>query len=147
MVREENAADFRPPPCRTAAILYCFTILLPGGHIRGLYCACLSAGCRCNSLIQKQRDSFTLHAYFLFEFSPIRGSWTAALGLVSEVGFPDGSAGEESTCNAGDAGSIPGSGGAPGGRYGNPLQYSCLKNSMDRKAWRATIHEVTKSQM
>ena len=46
----------------------------------------------------------------------------------------------------GDAGSIPGSGRSPGGGNGNPLQYSCLENPMDRGAWRATVHEVTKSQ-
>ena len=43
--------------------------------------------------------------------------------------------GKESACNAGDAGSIPGSGRSPGGGNGNPLQYSCLENSMDRGAW------------
>ena len=51
--------------------------------------------------------------------------------------------------NAGDfrdAGSIPGSGRSPGGGHGNPLQYSCLENSMDRGAWQATDHGVTKSQ-
>ena len=51
--------------------------------------------------------------------------------------------------NAGDTrdpGSIPGSGRSPGGGNGNPLQYSCLKNPMDRGAWRATVHSVTKSQ-
>ena len=47
--------------------------------------------------------------------------------------------------NAGDAGSIPGSGRSPGVGNGNPLQYSCLENSMDRGAWWATVHEVTKS--
>ena len=41
--------------------------------------------------------------------------------------------------------SIPGSGRSPGGGYGNPLQYSCLENSMDRGAWWATIHRVSKS--
>ena len=46
----------------------------------------------------------------------------------------------------GDAGSIPGSGRSPGGGNGNPLQYSCLKNSMDREAWWATVHGVTKNQ-
>ena len=49
--------------------------------------------------------------------------------------------GEESTCNAGDIGNegwIPGSGRSPGGGNGNPLQYSCLGNSMDRGAWQAT---------
>ena len=48
--------------------------------------------------------------------------------------------------DSGDAGSIPGSGRSPGGGYGNPLQYSCLEDSMDREAWRATVHGVTKSQ-
>jgi len=60
--------------------------------------------------------------------------------------FPDG--GKESTWNVGDtgdAGSIPGSGRSPGGGYGNPLQYSCLQNPMDRGAWRATVHAVAKS--
>ena len=45
-----------------------------------------------------------------------------------------------------DVGSIPGLGHSPGGGRGNPLQYSGLENSMDRGAWRATVHGVTKSQ-
>ena len=48
--------------------------------------------------------------------------------------------------NAGDAGSIPGSGRSPGGGNGNLLKYSCLGNPMDRGAWLATVHGVTKSQ-
>ena len=48
---------------------------------------------------------------------------------------------------AGDAGSIPGSAKFPGERNGNPVQYSCLENSMDRGAWGATVHGVTKSDM
>ena len=47
--------------------------------------------------------------------------------------------------NAGHVGTIPGSGRSPGGGHGNPLQYSCLKNPMDRGAWRATVHEVAES--
>ena len=50
-------------------------------------------------------------------------------------GFPDGSAGKESTCNAGDTDSIPGSRKSPGGGHGNPLQYSCWENPRDRGAW------------
>ena len=46
--------------------------------------------------------------------------------------------------NAGDMSSIPGSGRSPEGGHGNPLQYSCLENSMDRGAWWATVHGVTK---
>ena len=48
--------------------------------------------------------------------------------------------------SAGDAGSIPGSGSSPGKGNGNPLQCSCLENSMDRGAWQATVHRVAKSQ-
>ena len=52
---------------------------------------------------------------------------------------------KESACNLGDPGSIPGSGRSPGERNGNPVQDSCLENSMDREAWWATVHGVTKS--
>ena len=61
------------------------------------------------------------------------------------VGFPGDSDGKESACNAGDQGSIPGSGKYPGEGNGNPLQYSCLKNSMDRGARWATVLGVAKS--
>ena len=60
--------------------------------------------------------------------------------------FPGGSDGKESVCNVGDLGSIPRSGRSPGEGNGNPLQYSCLENSMDGRAWWATVHGVTKSQ-
>ena len=52
--------------------------------------------------------------------------------------FPHSSVGKESACNAGDLGSIPGSGRSPGEGNDNPLQYSCLENPMDRGAWWAT---------
>ena len=58
--------------------------------------------------------------------------------------------GKETSCNAGDAGdkgSIPGSGRSPGGGRGSTLQYSCLENPVDRGAWRATVHGVTKSHI
>ena len=45
-----------------------------------------------------------------------------------------------------DVGSVPGSGRSPGGGHGNPLQYSCLENPMDRGAWQATVHGVAKSR-
>ena len=61
-------------------------------------------------------------------------------------GFPGGSDGKVSAHNAGDPGSIPGSGRSPGEGNGNPLQYSGLENSMDGGAWWATVHGVTKSQ-
>ena len=53
---------------------------------------------------------------------------------------------KEITCNVGDLGSIPGSGRSPGGGHGNPLQYSCLENPMDRGAWWATVHAISKSR-
>ena len=61
------------------------------------------------------------------------------------LGFPGGSDGKESACNVGDLGSIPGLGRSPGEGNGNPLRYPCLENPMDRGAWRATVHGVTKS--
>ena len=60
--------------------------------------------------------------------------------------FPGGSGGKESACNAGNPGWIPGLGRSPGKGNGKPLQYSCLENPMDRGAWWATVHGVTKSQ-
>ena len=60
--------------------------------------------------------------------------------------LPCSSAGKESACNAGDLGSIPGLGRPPGEENGNPLQYSCLKNSMDRRTWWTTVHGIAKSQ-
>ena len=61
-------------------------------------------------------------------------------------GFPGGSVGKESASNMGDTGLIPGWGRSPGEGNGNPLQYSCLENSMDREAWWATVLGVTKNQ-
>ena len=62
------------------------------------------------------------------------------------MGFPGGSEVKASACIVGDLGSIPGSGRSPGEGNGNPLQYSCLENPMDGRAWWATVHRVTKSR-
>ena len=59
--------------------------------------------------------------------------------------FPGGSDSKDSTCKAGDPGSIPGSGRVPGEGNGYPLHYSCLEKFMDRGAWWATVHEVPQS--
>ena len=58
--------------------------------------------------------------------------------------FPCSSVGKASACNAGDPGSIPGSGRSPGEGNGNPLWYSCLENPMNRGAWQATVHGVAR---
>ena len=62
------------------------------------------------------------------------------------MGFPGGSDSQESACSAGDQGSMPGSGRSPGEGNGNLLQYSCLENSVDRGAWRATVHGASNSR-
>ena len=61
------------------------------------------------------------------------------------LGLPGGSDGKESPCNAGDLGLIPGSGRSPGEGNSNPLQYSCLENSMDRGVRWVIAHGVAKS--
>ena len=62
------------------------------------------------------------------------------------LGLPWWLNGKESACNAGDTGSITELGRSPGEGNGNPLQYSCLKNAMDRGAWQATVHGLARSQ-
>ena len=63
-------------------------------------------------------------------------------------GFPSGTSSKEPDCYAGaagDGGLIPGLGRFPGGGHGNPLQYSCLENLMDRRVWQGMVHRVAKS--
>ena len=61
------------------------------------------------------------------------------------MGFPGGSVVKNLPADAGDEGSIPGSVRYPGGENGNPLQYFCLENPMDRGVWKATVHRIAKS--
>ena len=84
----------------------------------------------------KESDT-TERRHFHFSFLSIRVPIYPHMGyfymaIVCVLGFPDSSVSKESTCSAGDPGSIPGSGRSPGEENGNPLQYSCLENSMDR---------------
>ena len=67
--------------------------------------------------------------------------WASQVALVVPPATAPASAGDIR-----DTGSIPGSGRSPGGGHGNPLQYSCLDNFMDRGAWWASVHGVTKSR-
>ena len=76
----------------------------------------------------------------LTDFSRIWGSFNLPRGFLS------GSVVKNPPANAGESGSSLGSGRCPGEGHGNPLQYSCLGNPMDKGAWRATAHGVTKSQ-
>ena len=81
--------------------------------------------------VAKQRDSYSY-------------SWTCLIS--NHDGFPGGSDGKESSCNAGNLESILKSKRSPGEGNGNPLQYSCLGNPMDRGALWATVHGVTKNR-
>ena len=92
---------------------------------------------RCSSTLPPQ----TVNSIHFWPNNYIRCSSTNR----DPVGFPGGSEGKVSACNAGDPGSIPGLGRSPGEGNGNPLQYSCLENPMDRGAWQATVHGVAKS--
>ena len=76
----------------------------------------------------------------------VRGTGLCYVNNHALQDFPGGSDGKESACNAGDPGSIPGWGRFPGEGNGYPLQYSCLKNPMDKETWQATVHGVAKSQ-
>ena len=83
------------------------------------------------------------HQHYIHRFSAF---WLRS-SVVWE--FPRWHSGKESDCNtgnSGEGGSIPGSGRSPGGGHGNPLKYSCLKNPMNRGAWRSTVHGVTEGQ-
>ena len=73
---------------------------------------------------------------------------TELLKDLETISLPRWLSGKESSaCNAGDLGSISGSGKSPGGGNGNPLQRSCLENPMDRGVWRATVHGVAKRRI
>ena len=82
----------------------------------------------------------TLKSLLQYHSSKASILWCSAFFM----GFPHSSVGKESACSAGDLGLIPGSGRSPGEGNGNPLQYSCLENPMDRGAWQAIVHRVTR---
>ena len=71
-------------------------------------------------------------------------SWASFWEFPVGQGFPSGSVSKESACNARGLSLIPGSGRSPGEGNGNPLQYSCLGNPMDRGAWQVTVHGVAR---
>ena len=76
----------------------------------------------------------------------VRHDWATELNRNNCEGLPDDSVSKESACNAGDTGSVPGSGRFPGGGNSNLLQYSCLENPMDRGAWQVIVYGVSKSR-
>ena len=80
----------------------------------------------------------------------LQGSWVHRRNffalVFTHIGFPGSSDGKASPCNVGDPGSIPGLGRFSREGNGNPLQYPCLENPMNRGAWQATVHGVANSQ-
>ena len=98
--------------------------------------------CICHHLLGMRLDTqHVSNSPNLLFTSKLAFAVTSTFADFSSSTFDKGSA-----CNAGDAGSTPASGRCPGGGNGNPLQYSCQKNPMDRGAWQATVHRVRKSQ-
>ena len=87
--------------------------------------------------LQTLSGLFIPHLHFLLSWKKIY--------IYNIQWLPGSSDSKESACNAGDLGSIPGSGRSPGEAHGNPLQYSFLENSVDRGACQATVHGVAKS--
>ena len=78
------------------------------------------------------------------ELVPSSNPTLILLAFISDDrGFPGGSDGKDSACNAGDLGLIPGVGRSPEERNGYPLQYSCLENPVDRGPWWSRVHKVT----
>ena len=107
---------------------------------RGFFSGCIEQSLNPSTQLTRSYTALTLQSHL----SPLL-QLTSLHPARFQVGFPGGSVGEESACNAGDAGLIPGSGRSPWGGHGNPLQSSCLENPMEREAWWATLCAVTKS--
>ena len=97
-------------------------------------------GLRCGVLCWALRRSTRLRVWESW------GALVPTLTIVKKQMLPRWRGGKEPASNAGDLGPVPGLGRSPGGGNGNPLQYSCLENPMDRRAWQATVHGVAKSQ-
>ena len=83
---------------------------------------------------------------FCFPFNNSRGNKRFSFNWTRELGFPGGSSGKESSCNAGDLSSIAGLGRSPGGGRDNPLQYSCLENPHGQRSRKAAVHGIAKSR-
>ena len=110
----------------------------------------LSQGCKDSSIYTNQSIWYTILTNWKIKpydnFNRcIKSLWQDSAPIY-DLNFPGGSEDKASACNAGDPGSIPGLRRSPGEGNGNPLQYSCLENPMDRGAWWATVQGVTKSQ-
>ena len=95
--------------------------------------------------VTKSQTQLSMHTQQQYWLSDYKIEPRLLRYLSSTLGFPSSSDDKASACNAGDLGLIPGSGRSPGEGNGNPLQYSCLENFMDRGAQQATVHGVAES--
>ena len=91
-------------------------------------------------------ELFTSLSTLISSFIHVSANCIISFFLMVNMGFAGNSVGEETACSAGDQISVPGSGRSRGEGNDNPLQYSCLENPMDRGAWHAAVHGVTKSR-
>ena len=112
-------------------------------------CVCVAESLCCipetNTMLLINYISVKIKSIYLFYHMSRAFIIKINLWLMKAWGLPGGWDSKKSTCNAGDPGSTPGSGRSSGEGSGNPLQYSCLENSMDKGVWQATVHGVTKS--
>ena len=92
----------------------------------------------------KDRETWSAAVYGVTNSRTWLSNWTTTTN--SNMGFPGDQCGKESSCTVRDASLVPGSRRSPGEGNGNPLQYSCLGNPMDRGAWQATVHGVAKKE-
>ena len=97
------------------------------------------------SILSKWLLPLVLQVIFFLSLITPKELFTWCFKGTELLPFPDGSSSKKSACNAGDPCSIPGLGRSPGEGNGYPLQYSSLENSMDRGAWKAIVHGVSKS--
>ena len=108
-------------------------------------------GLVCSHETQTLLDPCTLIRFFFFPSDLpqyfVSQIWWKLMANIIRKGLPSGVVVKNPSTNVGDAGLIPESGRSPGGGHGNPLQYSCLKNPMDRGACWVTVHRIAKSQI
>ena len=99
-------------------------------------------------MLSSVRSNYNPHTWLLgMQNGTLKNSFSVSYTVKFRGGFPGSSVGKESACNSGDPGLISGSGRSPGKGNGNPLQYSCLGNPIDRGAWQATVHGVARHDL
>ena len=92
-----------------------------------------------------KRHMYLLWLWFRSDLIQLMAETLSGVYTNLPIDFPGGSDSKASAYNVGDLGSVPGSGRSPGEGNGDPLQYSCLENFMDRVAWQVTVHGIAKS--